>query len=217
MKSPYDVLRTITSSRLRLDILRSLESPMRLSDLRRVVDSNAPNTSAKARDLQRLNLIKRDNGDYEITRMGELVRKRVLMLLDTLTVLYEHGDFWSRIIDSLPDEIIEMIHEFRDARLIANDRKNLERVKHEISERIKQARGMLFVVMPANCRDMLKAVEKVSGRMETRLVTLRDRPDLHYGLVVADNFAILFTEMLDMALVKDGKIDAGMPHLEVIK
>lgn len=162
-------------------------------------------------------MIKRDNGDYEITRMGELVRKRVLMLLDTLTVLYEHGDFWSRIIDSLPDEIIEMIHEFRDARLIANDRKNLERVKHEISERIKQARGMLFVVMPANCRDMLKAVEKVSGRMETRLVTLRDRPDLHYGLVVADNFAILFTEMLDMALVKDGKIDAGMPHLEVIK
>ena len=203
MDVSYDVLRIITSSRLRLNILNSLESPMRLSDLRRAVNSNAPNTSSKAKDLQRLDLIKRDNGDYRITRMGRIVNGRISALLDTLAALYKHREFWSRIIDNLPDEIISSIHEFKEARLLANDRRCLDRVRREILRRVKQAEGELLLVMPADSEEILGAAKEVSSRVKTRLVTLEDEPGLRYGLASAGNFKILFTEMLDMALVRE--------------
>ena len=64
MESPYETLRSLTSSRLRQNILNSLNKPMRLCELKRAVGSNAPNTSSKAKDLQNLGLVKRDRGDY---------------------------------------------------------------------------------------------------------------------------------------------------------
>jgi len=203
MDISYGILRTITSSRLRLNILRSLESPMRLSDLRRAVNSNAPNTSSKAKDLQELSLITRDNGDYQITHMGKLVSQRVSVLLDTLTTLYTHINFWSGIIDKLPDDLLDSIHEFKGARLVVNNRTNLDRVRGEIIRGINRAEGELLVIMPAHSEGILKAVEKASQRVKTVLISLDDRPELHYGLVSADNFRILFTEMVDMALVKE--------------
>ncbi len=203
MDKAHGALRSLTASRLRLRILKVLESPMRLSELKRVVDSNAPNTSCKAKDLQGLGLVKRDNGDYRITRMGRIVDFRLSILKDTLTAFYQNEAFWSRTIDKLPEHILCVMHEFAGAELIANGRRDLNRVEREITNRIKRADGRLFAVIPAHSEAILDAAKKASERMKSTLVTLEDDPELHYGAVFADNFKLLFTEMLDMAIVKE--------------
>jgi hypothetical protein len=46
-------------------------------------------------------------------------------------------------------------------------------------------------------------VEKISKTVDTRLKTLKDDPELRYGMVKTNGTTVLFTEMLDMALVKE--------------
>lgn len=203
MEASYEILRNLVSSRLRLDILGSLDSPMRLCELRRAIGSNAPNTSSKAKELQNIGLIERSNGDYKITGMGRMVNERLSLLVDTIDVLYAYRDFWAVVLDKLPDEIRENLHKFKGARLVRNDRRKLNRVQLEILSQIKMAEGWLKVIMPAESEAILREARKASKRVPTKLVTLRDDPELGYGLILSDESAVLFTDVLDMALVKN--------------
>jgi predicted transcriptional regulator len=201
MDASYEALRSLTSSRLRKDILGSLEEPMRLCDLRRAVSSNAPNTSSKARDLQEMGFICRDNGDYKRTRAGRLVHERLTVLSGTIESYYKHKEFWMRMLDHLPEEIQCSIHKFKGARLIRSGRDDIDRVKKEILKAIRGAEKELTVVLPVNCECIMKELEKASRTLDTRLTTLKDDPGLRYGMVKTNESTILFTDMLDMALI----------------
>jgi predicted transcriptional regulator len=196
----YESARSLVSSRLRLDILGSLESPMRLADLRRAVGANAPNTSTKAKDLQQMGLIERNNGDFRRTHMGGIVHERLSLLLDTMEALLEHREFWAKLLDNLPPEIKRSVHIFKGARLVRNSRDDLHRVEREIVHFIKGAKGIDLVTLPAKSTGILKAIPDGA-----RLLTPRERPELRYGLVSSESGNVLFTELLDMALIAKGE------------
>jgi len=48
------LLKCICTSKLRTNILLSLEKPMTLSELKNTVNSDAPNTSSSARELEEM-------------------------------------------------------------------------------------------------------------------------------------------------------------------
>lgn len=198
----YESTKSLISSRLRLDILGSLDSPMRLSELRRAVGANAPNTSAKAKDLQRLGLVERDNGDFCMTHMGRIVHNRLSLLFDTMETLLEHKEFWVRVLDTLPEEIRRDLHKFKGAKLVRNEREHPDKVKTELLKFIKKAKGELIVFLPTHSNELIEATRAVSQKVKTRFVTLHDMPELRYGLISSNGFTILFTDLLDMALVK---------------
>lgn len=205
MEFSYQALRSLTSSRLRKDILKSLESPMRLCDLKRAVKSNAPNTSSKARDLQDLGLIKREHGDYRITPAGRVVRERLARLSDTVDAFYGNREFWERMLGHLPDDIVCRMHEFKGAKLIRSSRDDLDRVKHEIVRRLREARDEVEVVLPMHCECILEEVRALPRTVDTRLKTLKEDPSVRYGMVKTNGTIMLFTEMLDMALILEKK------------
>lgn len=198
MEDSREVLRSLACSRLRQDILSSLERPMRLSDLKRAVDSNAPNTSAKARELQKMGFVCRERGDYRITDAGKIVFEKLSLLSDAIEAYHKHRAFWIKTFDKLPKEIKWQIEKFKDAELIQNERDNLRKVESTISKLLSSARGELLVLMPSKSQELLKALE---GRLGITLVTSREDPELGYGLIVSDDFTIIFTELLDMALI----------------
>jgi predicted transcriptional regulator len=198
MESSYEVLRSLTSSRLRQDILSSLDRPMRLSELRRAIDSNAPNTSAKAKELQEMGFVHRDNGDYHITDAGRVIYERLSVLSDTIESYYRHQGFWTEVLDKLPKELKSQIHKFKDAEFVRNEREDLDKVKRALIVNVRQAEGKLTVFLPSHSEELLDAVK---NRPDIKVVTLHDDPELRYGLISAKDFTILFTEFLDMALI----------------
>jgi predicted transcriptional regulator len=203
MTASYDAMRALVSSRLRLNILASLNEPMRLCDLKRAVRSNAPNTSSKARGLQDLGLIKRDNGNYKITPAGRIIHKRLSLLHNTIDAIYSHQEFWEHMLDNLPEELLSSIHEFSNARMIRSNRNDIDKVKKEVLRRIRMAEKELTVVLPLRCDCIVREVEKASKRIGIDMKTLKENPELHYGMVRTNGTTMLFTEMLDMALVKE--------------
>ncbi len=197
----YESAKSLVSSRLRLDILDSLDTPKRLSELRRAVGANAPNTSTKAKDLQRLGLIERNDGDFRMTHTGRIIHERLSLFFDTMETLLEHKEFWARVLDKLPEEIRRSVHIFKGARLVRNEREHPDKVKAELIKLIQKAKGELTVFLPAHSMDIIEAVARRPKTHDTRLVTLRDQPELRYGLISSNSLTVLFTDLLDMALV----------------
>ena len=98
------VLRKLYDSSLRIAILDALkDGPLRLADLRRKVDANAPNTSSKAKDLEGLGLVERVGGDYRLTQLGAALRATLEEHLSSVATLEAHKEYWlSRRLDFIP-------------------------------------------------------------------------------------------------------------------
>ncbi len=205
------MLRTLASSRIRMGILEALGEPMRLSELRRVVGTNAPNTSTKAKDLEAMGLIERDNGGYMRTRAGKLVNSRLSLLSDTLESLCSHWEFWAYMLNHLPPELVERIHEFKDAKLVRNSRQDPDVVRRLLLRSVTEANGCLTVVLPVMWQDILSALETRGNG--TKVSTVIDCPELRYGLISSKGSTILFTEALDIALVNSVQLPSSSSRM----
>lgn len=199
-----DALKTIAASKIRRDILDALDSPMRLCELRRKVGANAPNTSARAKELERLGLVKRVNGDFELTSAGRLIRSYLFLLKGSMDSLHKNYGFWEKMIDRLPPEIVSRLHEFENAELIKSEKDDLDRVKDEIISTIKRAEDYLVLHLPNRSSCILSAIEGLPDNIGKEVVTLEEDPNLSYGMVKTSTKTILFSEMLDIGLVKQG-------------
>src|SRR5512137_125435 len=98
-------LRKLYDSKLRLAILEALgDGPMRLADLRRTVNSNAPNTSTKAKDLEDMGLVERIEGDYALTPYGRAVSAKIHESVEFYATYEKFKEFWwTHVTSGIPD------------------------------------------------------------------------------------------------------------------
>jgi predicted transcriptional regulator len=88
-------IRKLYDSRFRIAIIDALsKKPMRLADLRRAVNSNAPNTSSKAKELEGMGMVERVDGDYQLTPYGQAVRGRMQDSFEFYTTYEKFKEFW---------------------------------------------------------------------------------------------------------------------------
>jgi predicted transcriptional regulator len=113
-------IRKLYDSRLRLAILDALEEgPMRLADLRRAVNSNAPNTSSKAKDLEDLDMVAKTDEGYALTPHGLVALEKTRELIDYYATHKKFAEFWSeRNIDALPLEFLARLGELKMSKII---------------------------------------------------------------------------------------------------
>jgi len=94
---------------------------MRLADLRRAVNSNAPNTSSKAKDLTAMGLVEREGGDYRLTPYGRAVRNKSEEFFQFYATYEKFKDFWSTHDTSgIPDFLWARIGELNNSELVRN-------------------------------------------------------------------------------------------------
>jgi predicted transcriptional regulator len=88
-------IRKLYDSSLRLAILDALkDGPMRLADLRRAVDANAPNTSSKAKELENMGIVERKGSDYKLTDWGTILHLTLKEQLDDLSKISSASKYW---------------------------------------------------------------------------------------------------------------------------
>jgi predicted transcriptional regulator len=115
-------IRRLYDSRLRLAILDALkEGPMRLADLRRQVNANAPNTSSKAKELEGMGLVERLEGDFSLTPYGKAVRNRAQESFEFYATYEKFKGFWNKQrTDGIPQELWFRIGELNNSQLMQN-------------------------------------------------------------------------------------------------
>jgi len=206
------MLKNICNSRLRAGILFSLDEPMALCDLRRALGTNAPNTSAKAKDLEKMGLVERDNGDYRLTKQGMMVKMKFKEFSDTLAMLDKFDGVWSRIMDGIPVELLDGIDCLLDSRAVENSSSDLDRVKKEILKLFKEG-DLRKVLLPAYSKEIVDAIrgmERVEiiadeGIVGPDEIGAKPTKSLNVGLFVGDSYIALTSRLMDCALVSKTK------------
>ena len=90
-----EIVRKLYDSKLRLGILDALSNgPLRLADLRRSVNANAPNTSSKAKELEEMGLIERAGSEYSISGWGKILHDNISRSLRLMAAKEKLSEYW---------------------------------------------------------------------------------------------------------------------------
>ena len=143
-------IRKLYDSRLRLAILDALkDGPMRLSDLRREVNANAPNTSAKAKELEDMGLVERMGGDYQLTPYGQTARKKIQDSFDFYTTYEKFKEFWeTHDTTGIPESLWLRIGALKNAQFVKNTETNIIAVHEAFLKFLESIKEIFYGVTP---------------------------------------------------------------------
>ena len=159
-------IRKLYDSRLRLAILDALkDGPMRLSDLRREVNANAPNTSAKSKDLEGMGLVERKEGVYSISEWGQLIRDNLSDSIQLIAVHEKFREYWdTHSIAGIPKELRKELDVYLKAELIKPKKENITYAEDHFVELLytieKRFWGLTPVFRPEYIGPIMAAVKK---------------------------------------------------------
>ena len=143
-------IRKLYDSKLRLAILDALkDGPLRLADLRRVVNANAPNTSSKAKDLESMGIIERMEGDYQLTPYGRSVRNKIEQSLEFYATYEKFKEFWESLDTSgIPEFLFDRISDLNDSMFVKNTETEVVKSYEYFLEFLKTIKSRFYGVTP---------------------------------------------------------------------
>ncbi len=166
-------VRRLYDSRLRLAILDALkDGPLRLADLRRKVDANAPNTSSKAKDLEEMGLVEREGGDYCLSTCGRIVQNKAASSLSFYAAYGKFKDFWNeRRLEAIPDEFLARLGDLKNSQLLTCTRTNANAPFELLFKAITSTTDHFYGLAPIYHR-MWSELPKhlISKKIDTRLI-----------------------------------------------
>jgi len=145
-----ETIRKLYDSKLRLSILDALkEGPMRLADLRRAVNANAPNTSAKAKELEEMGLLERVDGDFDLTSWGRTVLIQIKNNLQLVSTYEKYKEFWeTHHMEGIPQEFLSRLGELHDSDLVKCSKENPIKTHEVLVEYLGTVKKELYVMSP---------------------------------------------------------------------
>ncbi len=170
--SAKDTLRRLYDSRLRLAILDALKGgPMRLSDLRRAVGANAPNTSSKAKNLEEIGLVER-SGDYKLTSYGLITRELIHETLAFCSVFENFKEYWdTHAVEAIPEEFLKRLGELKGLKLVKVSRSNANAPFEILFKNIMDAREKFYGLCPIYYKNWTELPIPLSKkRIDTQLI-----------------------------------------------
>jgi len=150
----YDIaeptIRKLYDSRLRLAIIDALkDGPMRLADLRRAVDANAPNTSTKAKDLGEIGIVERVGGNYQLTPYGKAVKEQTESSLDFYATYEKFKDLWeTHHTEGIPQEFLFRLGELYNSELIRCSKENPIATHEALVRYLQTVKKEMYAISP---------------------------------------------------------------------
>jgi len=178
------LIRGICTSRLRMNILLSLENePLSLSDLKHEVKADAPNTVSKAKELEELGLVLRNHGEYCLTPFGRIIRSKLIEFQDLLTTFNTNNLWWStHNLEGIPLEFRNRLSVFSDAILVEDTKTEPEKAyTHKLNLMLKAKKRAEGIVMMYSNKCLDTVVNCLERELIIRLVIPPDIVKLMYN------------------------------------
>jgi predicted transcriptional regulator len=159
-------VRKLYDSGLRLGILDALKGgPMRLADLRRAVNANAPNTSSKAKELEEMGLIERVEGDFKLAPFGEVVLSSMETSMGFYAAYEKFKDFWStHRVEGIPREFLQRLYELDDSVLLRCSKENPIVTHEAFMKHLATVKDWMHVFTPIMSDEWAKAFATLLDR-----------------------------------------------------
>jgi len=225
-------LKSLTRSKVRTKTLLSLRyGPKSTSDLEKELGTRNTTILHAIKDMAGSDLVVRTKAGYALTNLGKMQAQILTDMIDFVSVMEEHSDFWlNHDINGIPEELLGKLGMLSQAEIIESDYSEpLKTVEYFIGELkiSKYVLGVSPIIIPGyaeiisycvqNCADVELIVTS-----EILKIMLRDHGDLVETLLKYDNFKLYETrddvtaaftitdKLLDLGLFRhDGTYDLG--------
>jgi predicted transcriptional regulator len=139
-------IRKLYDSSLRLAILDALkDGPLRLADLRRAVNANAPNTSSKAKELEAMGLLEKVDEGFKLTTWGQAVIVKIRDSIDFYTTYENLKEFWeTRDISVIPEHLWARIWELKGCKIVKAEEPEVMKTHEECIKIMQSPKKELF-------------------------------------------------------------------------
>jgi predicted transcriptional regulator len=143
-------IRKLYDSGLRLGILDALkDGPMRLADLRREVNANAPNTSSKAKELEGMGLVERVDGEFQLTRYGRATLEKLCETVEFHFAYEKFKGFWeTRNTAAIPEALWTKLGNLKEAELVQSEAPEVMKTHEECLTIIKSPKNEFYGITP---------------------------------------------------------------------
>jgi len=160
------VLRKLYDSGLRMAILDALkDGPLRLADLRRKVGANAPNTSSKAKDLEKMGLLTREGGDFKLSDWGFTLLDALRQEIRIFTTYMKFKEYWdTHTIEGIPPEFRSRLGLFSTAELIKPKSDDIDWPDRNFINLVKSVKKRFWGVTSIFREEYLPPVLEIAGK-----------------------------------------------------
>ncbi len=111
MDFKFKNIRSITTTSLKLRILKELKETKTVSELVKSLETSRDTIKPHLRRLLKAGLIERCSGGYRLTVLGQITFEKVVELERTMSLARESGEFFSsHDISQIPEELVKNIN-----------------------------------------------------------------------------------------------------------
>ena len=142
------VVRFLLASRIRPKLLLLLsESDYDLNDLRRDLGKPSASILHGLKELESVNLIKKNFKHYSLTSKGVLCSASLKKLFEDLYIFQSNREFWlNHSIESIPPESFKNAYLLRDSIFVESDKQNLSKSLMKYLDLLSNSRDMKIIL-----------------------------------------------------------------------
>jgi predicted transcriptional regulator len=171
----YKIIQSIYSSRLKIQILLSVNSGVKsLAELREVTGSTSQALIPKIRGLEHLSLIESRGHGYALTPLGKIITSKIDDFVLTMGELMQHRDFWANHeIEGIPSPFLYEIRDLVDSELKFDTADNIFHVYASYLKILKEAAYIYGISMVLSSEIADALVERIVAGIPTQLIVNR--------------------------------------------
>jgi predicted transcriptional regulator len=172
-----NTIRKLYDSKLRLAIIDALkDNPMRLADLRRAVNANAPNTSSKAKELEEMGLLEKSEGDFQLTPYGQAIRQRIQETLEFYSTYEKFKEFWeTHNTNGIPRELWLRLAELNNSEIVKDTSGSVTESHDKFVLLLKSIKKRFYGVSPIYHDEYLKEVfDKLGANVDSKFIISKE-------------------------------------------
>lgn len=139
--NPDSLLEYIASSSVRKNIVyRLLNEPMSLAELRDYFNTTSANIVPRINELEKKNLISKDNGKYYLTSIGVITVKKLQENDNLSQLIGEYENFLNdHDLTAIPENLLYRIGEFGNSKLVQNNMENIAATYWEVLDHMSKS------------------------------------------------------------------------------
>ena len=138
----------LLTSNMRTKLLLSIyDNSKNLDELRNELNKPSASILHGLKELERINLVQKDNKSYQLTSNGYLLATNMIKLIENWYTINRDKSFWNlHNLDDIPDELLKKMYLLKDVDYVLSTTSNLSNAFNQYVKLISSSKKLKMII-----------------------------------------------------------------------
>ena len=176
-------IKHLLTSNMRTRLILSVyDNSKNLEELRKELDKPSASILHGLKELERINIIQKDNKNYQLTSNGYLLATNMIKLIENWYTINQDKTFWNmHNLEDIPDELLKKIYLLKDANYVISTNSDLSNAFNKYIKLISCSKN-LKMIMPIYSENHFNHIIKLLEGNSTKHLDLIMSKEIYKSL-----------------------------------